>query len=71
MWNLLDEGFSISEIAEKLGLTEAAISYHEKSYVPKDVQDEIEDPDADFKPMLSGVIDTSTKYDGNDIGGVD
>ena len=63
VWNMLDDGYSISEIAEKLGLTEAAISYHEKSYVPKDVQDEIEDPDADFRPMLIGVIDTSTNYD--------
>ena len=53
----------------KLGLTEAAIIYHEKSYVKKDAQNEMEDPDADFKPMLTGVIDTSTKYDGNDIGG--
>ena len=71
VYALLDEGVSIADIAEKLGLTEAAIIYHEKSYVRKDARDGIEDPDADFKPMLTNVIDTSTKYDGNDIGGVD
>lgn len=28
---------------------------------------ELEDPDADFRPHLKGVIDTSTRYDGNKI----
>ena len=66
---LLDEGVSIADIAEKLGLTEAAIIYHEKSYVKKESVDE--DPDADFRPMLNGVIDTSTGYDGSKLNEVD
>ena len=32
VWNLLDEGVSIADIAEKLGLTEAAFSFYGKVY---------------------------------------
>ena len=71
VWNLLDDGYSISEIAEKLGLTESAIAYHEKSYVPKNVQEEIEDPDADLRPLITKYQNTGTNYDGGSIDEVD
>ncbi len=49
------------ELRSRIGVASA------QGFVKRETDDY--DPDADFRPILQGVIDTRTAYDGNKIEG--